>query len=282
MSDHHPHHPESTPMDGSSGTVSALPGGALDGPTLANLPDSQQQVNSMVAAFWEEQVKIMNEGKHDFKFHQLPLARIKKVMKSDENLKNMMISAEAPLIFSKACEIFILELTMRTWIHAEENKRRTVQKSDVASAVSKADVYDFLIDIVPREEATKPSTSKEPGMSQFANYYPPNAPAYGVPMGAAEQQHMLLSGFPGNPQFPRQMYSNDDHGPGGVGVGSSHDNAQQFYLQQYQQLPGADHTKAHHHPAQYGRGLHPSQHMAPQHHPGGYPTGDGNPPDSKV
>lgn len=66
-----------------------------------------------------------------------------------------MISAEAPIVFSKACEIFILELTLRSWIHTEENKRRTLQKSDVALAVSKADMYDFLIDIVPRDDIPK-------------------------------------------------------------------------------------------------------------------------------
>ncbi|KAJ3218301.1 hypothetical protein HK099_005104 [Clydaea vesicula] len=62
-----------------------------------------------------------------------------------------MISAEAPVMFAKACEIFIEELTLRAWMHAEENKRRTIQKSDIATAVSKSDMYDFLIDIVPRE-----------------------------------------------------------------------------------------------------------------------------------
>ena len=36
-------------------------------------------------------------------------------------------------------------------MHAEENKRRTLQKSDIATAVSKSDMYDFLIDIVPRD-----------------------------------------------------------------------------------------------------------------------------------
>lgn len=36
-------------------------------------------------------------------------------------------------------------------MHAEENKRRTIQKSDIATAVSKSDMYDFLIDIVPRD-----------------------------------------------------------------------------------------------------------------------------------
>ena len=56
-----------------------------------------------------------------------------------------MISSEAPLIFSKACEIFILELTMRAWVHTEENKRRTLQKSDVALALAKADMYDCTL-----------------------------------------------------------------------------------------------------------------------------------------
>ena len=41
-------------------------------------------------------------------------------MKSDEDVR--MISAEAPVMFAKACEFFILELTMRAWNHAEENK----------------------------------------------------------------------------------------------------------------------------------------------------------------
>ena len=48
----------------------------------------------------------------DFKTHNdLPLARIKRIMKSDEDVR--MISAEAPVLFAKACEMFILELTLR-------------------------------------------------------------------------------------------------------------------------------------------------------------------------
>ncbi len=38
-----------------------------------------------------------------------------------------MISAEVPIMFSKAIEIFISELTLRGWLHTEEAKRRTVQ-----------------------------------------------------------------------------------------------------------------------------------------------------------
>jgi nuclear transcription factor Y gamma len=46
-----------------------------------------------------------------------------------------------------------LELTLRAWIQTEDNKRRTLQRNDVAMAIGKNDTFDFLIDIVPREES---------------------------------------------------------------------------------------------------------------------------------
>ena len=49
-------------------------------------------------------------------------------MKLDDDVK--MISAEAPVLFAKAAEMFITELTMRAWIHTEDNKRRTLQVSN--------------------------------------------------------------------------------------------------------------------------------------------------------
>lgn len=75
-----------------------------------------------------------------------------------------MISAEAPVLFAKACEMFILELSLRAWIHTEENKRRTLQRNDIAMAITKTDVFDFLIDIVPRDDI-KPA-KKAPAESQ--------------------------------------------------------------------------------------------------------------------
>lgn len=94
----------------------------------------------------------------------LPLARIKKIMKLDEDVK--MISAEAPLLFAKACEIFIHELTLRAWLHTDDNKRRTLQRNDIAMAISKYDQFDFLIDIVPRDEI-KPKKENDPPKSSL-------------------------------------------------------------------------------------------------------------------
>jgi nuclear transcription factor Y gamma len=66
-----------------------------------------------------------------------------------------MISAEAPVLFAKACEMFILELTLRSWIHTEENKRRTLQKNDIKAPITRTDIFDFLLDIVPQDELSK-------------------------------------------------------------------------------------------------------------------------------
>lgn len=87
--------------------------------------------------------------------HSLPLARIKKIMKkSGDDVK--MISGEAPIVFSKACELFIEELTRRSWMMTMQGKRRTLHKDDVASAVVATDIFDFLVNLV-----SEPPNAKE-------------------------------------------------------------------------------------------------------------------------
>ncbi|KAH0706044.1 nuclear transcription factor Y subunit C-9-like [Solanum tuberosum] len=109
----------------------------------------QQQLQQQLQSFWGNQYQEI-EHINDFKNHSLPLARIKKIMKADEDVR--MISAEAPVVFARASEMFILELTLRAWNHTEENKRRTLQKNDIAAAITRTDIFDFLVDIVPRED----------------------------------------------------------------------------------------------------------------------------------
>lgn len=139
----------------------------------------QGHYRNMMMAYWQETINSIEHEEHDFKNHQLPLARIKKVMKTDEEVR--MISAEAPILFAKGCDIFITELTMRAWIHAEENKRRTLQRSDIAAALQKSDMFDFLIDIVPREDdrqqqKRQESTTAPPTSAHFYEGERPFAP----------------------------------------------------------------------------------------------------------
>ncbi|KAF2457118.1 histone-fold-containing protein [Lineolata rhizophorae] len=167
------------------------------------------QYRDILNTYWQQQITKLEQDEHDYKLHQLPLARIKKVMKADPEVK--MISAEAPILFAKGCDIFITELTMRAWIHAEENKRRTLQRSDIASALAKSDMFDFLIDIVPREEATGHKRSGGQGGSS-GQQAPPTAPAPGGHPG----QQPGIQQQPGVHPPPQQMpdYGMGQHMPG--------------------------------------------------------------------
>lgn len=154
----------------------------------------------------------METDEHDYKLHQLPLARIKKVMKADPEVK--MISAEAPILFAKGCDIFITELTMRAWIHAEENKRRTLQRSDIASALSKSDMFDFLIDIVPREEAHphKRSAGQNAAVQSSAAVVPPG----GMPQPVHAQHQMAPPDYGMGQQIPHEDFQQSAMYPGPV------------------------------------------------------------------
>uniref|UniRef100_A0A9I9DZV5 Core Histone H2A/H2B/H3 domain-containing protein n=2 Tax=Cucumis melo TaxID=3656 RepID=A0A9I9DZV5_CUCME len=148
------------------------PQAPVPAPPFHHLLQQQQQQLQMFWSFQRQEIEQVN----DFKNHQLPLARIKKIMKADEDVR--MISAEAPILFAKACELFILELTIRSWLHAEENKRRTLQKNDIAAAITRTDIFDFLVDIVPRDEI-----KDEAGLGGMVGATASGVPYYYPPMG---------------------------------------------------------------------------------------------------
>ena len=49
----------------------------------------------------------------------------------------------------------IEELTLRSWLNTQENRRKTIQKADVAAGAEKSEMFDFLIDILPRDDMQK-------------------------------------------------------------------------------------------------------------------------------
>lgn len=155
----------------------------------------QGTYRDILTTYWQQTIRQLETENHDYKIHQLPLARIKKVMKADPDVK--MISAEAPILFAKGCDIFITELTMRAWIHAEENKRRTLQRSDIASALAKSDMFDFLIDIVPREEAVA-HAKRAPGQGGAGGGAPQ------VPTASTASGNQIPSQQPNVPQPSHQ------------------------------------------------------------------------------
>jgi nuclear transcription factor Y gamma len=204
------------------------------------------QAQDILNVYWQNQVTKLESETHDFKMHQLPLARIKKVMKADPEVK--MISAEAPILFAKGCDIFITELTMRAWIHAEENKRRTLQRSDIASALAKSDMFDFLIDIVPRDEAQQ--GGKKGGHHGNAAHQAAAAAqmgAHGAVQGNIPHPHMAPSEYqlephmqPGGPYMPVQQVPQplqQADATGGAYTGHPQEMNQQFIYGNYQMQP---------------------------------------------
>ncbi|KAI3918879.1 hypothetical protein MKW98_017327 [Papaver atlanticum] len=92
----------------------------------------------------QQQPQLENQLQTDFKNNSLPLARIKKIMKANEDVKR--IASEVPVILAMACEMFISDLTLCSWNHTEERKRKTLQKNDIDAAITESDIFDFLAD----------------------------------------------------------------------------------------------------------------------------------------
>ncbi|PHT46326.1 Nuclear transcription factor Y subunit C-4 [Capsicum baccatum] len=58
-------------------------------------------------------------------------------------------------------------------IHSEENKRRTLQKNDIAAVISRTDTFDFLVDIIPRDEVKDEGVGLGVAPGGVPYYYPP-------------------------------------------------------------------------------------------------------------
>lgn len=171
-------------------------------PNNHNIHQQQQaylQQIQMMQQFWHQQmVEIQNigveandgnstpnsasrSGSGSTLNHQLPLARIKRVMKCDDSVSGpsasggaMMISSESPQLLCKAAELFILDLTLRAWQITEKAKRRTLQINDVKEAVwtagaTGADYFDFLVDLIPRpmEDTTMSNRNQQAMMAAW-------------------------------------------------------------------------------------------------------------------
>jgi len=206
---------------------------------MASLPViAGQEMDEGLEEMWlgsAQGIQAIDAATENWRNQKLPLAKIKKIMKSEdvilqelerdrleklaaeegqsatptnEKSTKFMISGEAPVLMSKACELMIKDLSFRAWRHTERNRRRTLQKQDLHAAVGESEVYDFLIDIVPRVTTTTPKmqhthTPHLPASTtvQGNTMLPPTIPvgmqvAAGMPVGipAALSQQTAQSG----------------------------------------------------------------------------------------
>ena len=121
-------------------------------------------LNVKLSEFWKTQKDLIQRltisDREEFKCHtDLPLARIKRIMKADDDIR--MIRAEAPVLFAKACELFILEMTLRASHFAEDSDRRNIVKDDIYKTVERTPNFDFLLEILrEREEQIRINESR--------------------------------------------------------------------------------------------------------------------------
>ena len=115
-------------------------------------PDEIKHIEELQTKFEKIRADIDKQPNdlNAFKNQCLPLARIKKIMKSDEEVR--MISSEAPILFALACQMFITEITHKAAFYAKKQQRKTLQRNDVARVIANNETFDFLLDVIPREE----------------------------------------------------------------------------------------------------------------------------------
>lgn len=92
----------------------------------------------------------------------IPLARVKRIMKSDNDVK--LISQEAVVVVTKAAELLIQHLAKDAFKNTTKENRKTMQYKDLcmtkkfcnsfllATTVEESDVFDFLSDIIPEKQ----------------------------------------------------------------------------------------------------------------------------------
>ncbi|KAH7658618.1 Transcriptional activator HAP5 subunit protein [Dioscorea alata] len=102
-------------------------------------------------SFWQNKMREIDSLPVS-KQNQLPLSKIKKVMKLDKSVK--MVSASAPVVLGKACEFLIMDMTVRSWLR-KESTRNILLKADLAGAILDTDHFDFLADLVTDDHNTK-------------------------------------------------------------------------------------------------------------------------------
>lgn len=73
---------------------------------------------------------------------QLPLSRIKEIMKLDPDLK--IAAPESVFAIAKATELFIQSLALESCERTSKDHRKTLQKSDLDVAISSVDALLFL------------------------------------------------------------------------------------------------------------------------------------------
>lgn len=149
-----------------------------------------------------------------------------------------MIAGEAPLVMAKACELMVKDLTLRSWRHTDHNRRKTLQRGDVQAAVGESEIFDFLIDLVPRVASTSVSLTVPPPLpssNAAQEVSPPQASATSDLVAHPSHQHAdTAANLMGQLPHIYPPVNNPTESSGGENVENGSSQEQQ---QQHQSVP---------------------------------------------
>jgi len=92
----------------------------------------------------------MSDTKTQEKLLVLPLARVKRIVKTDPDIK--LISGDAAFLITRATELFIQLLAKEAHNETVKNKRKILQYNDLSHIVNNRDEMEFLRDIIPEKK----------------------------------------------------------------------------------------------------------------------------------
>ncbi|EGD76414.1 hypothetical protein PTSG_07533 [Salpingoeca rosetta] len=101
--------------------------------------------DNFAANFWKKQLATSKKPQ-DFRVQQVPVNRVKRIMRLDEQVKQL--SLDAPIIMAKAAEFFIAQLTTAAWKETTQENKRVIQPRHIRNAAKQEEQYDFLVDIL--------------------------------------------------------------------------------------------------------------------------------------
>lgn len=110
-----------------------------------------EQVNALIASFFAQKLHgVVTDPKRVIATEELPLARIKRIMKQDScDPHPRMVCADTIPFMAFAAQLFIAHVTSLAWkLSTQRAKRNTLQLKDLKEAVASSMKFDFLIDVV--------------------------------------------------------------------------------------------------------------------------------------
>eukprot|EP00965_Chrysotila_dentata_P237600 6202010-Pleurochrysis_carterae.AAC.1 len=106
------------------------------------------QLEERMEEFWEETLKEVSGAAGPWTSSDLPLARIKRIMKLDSCFNPQMVGADGAQMAAYLSEVFVKCVTTRAWWFTARDARRTLQLKDLQMAIRSCPDFDLLIDIL--------------------------------------------------------------------------------------------------------------------------------------